>query len=203
MAAWLSSTGISHHNLLPHIPSICLSSVNSSPHPGIAPQSLNSSSQPLCLLGDLHPVLGMYGCSKNCLIFIPFRLPQISCFTLSVKHFSSDSDNCPKVGIRLLLQFHHPQREGPVLLTLLFFPLILCPTKLCVVLYILSTGQVLLSALSWCSAYTSVSEDVFLMYPWRKMYSTSTYSSAILFSPTLVFLPGKSHGQRILEGYNP
>ena len=125
MAAWLSSTGISHHNLLPHIPSICLSSVNSSPHPGIAPQSLNSSSQPLCLLGDLHPVLGMYGCSKNCLIFIPFRLPQISCFTLSVKHFSSDSDNCPKVGIRLLLQFPHWLRAGPVLLTLLFLPLVL------------------------------------------------------------------------------
>ena len=34
MAAWLSSTGISRHSLLPHIPSICLSAVNSSPHPG-------------------------------------------------------------------------------------------------------------------------------------------------------------------------
>ena len=31
----------------------------------------------------------------------------------------------------------------------------------------LSTGQVLLSALSWCSVCTSVSEGVFLMYPWR------------------------------------
>jgi len=28
-----------------------------------------------------------------------------------------------------------------------------------------------------------VSEGVFLMYPWRKMYSTSTYSSTILFCP--------------------
>ena len=46
-----------------------------------------------------------------------------------------------------------------------------------------SAGQVLLSTLSWCSACTSVSEGVFLMYPWRKIYSTSTYSSAILFSP--------------------
>ena len=45
-----------------------------------------------------------------------------------------------------------------------------------------STGQVLLSALSWCYTCTSMSEGVFLMYPWRKMYSTSTYSSAILFS---------------------
>ena len=45
-----------------------------------------------------------------------------------------------------------------------------------------STGQVLLSTLSWCSACTSVSEGVFLMYLWREMYSTSTYSSAILFS---------------------
>ena len=51
MAAQLSSIGISHHNLLCHIPSICLSTVNSSPCPGIAPQPLNSSSQPLHHLG--------------------------------------------------------------------------------------------------------------------------------------------------------
>ena len=44
-AAWLSSTGISHHSLLPHIPSVHLSAVNSSLCPRIAPQSLNSSSQ--------------------------------------------------------------------------------------------------------------------------------------------------------------
>ena len=43
-----------------------------------------------------------------------------------------------------------------------------------------STGQFLLSALSWCPACTSVSEGVFLMHPWREIYSTSTYSSAIL-----------------------
>ena len=46
-----------------------------------------------------------------------------------------------------------------------------------------SAGQVLLSTLSWWSACTSVYEGVFLMYPWREMYSTSTYSSAILQSP--------------------
>ena len=45
-----------------------------------------------------------------------------------------------------------------------------------------SAGQVLLSTLSWWSECTSVSEGVFLMYLWRKMYSMSTYSSAILFS---------------------
>ena len=45
-----------------------------------------------------------------------------------------------------------------------------------------STGQVLLSALSWCSTCIFVSEGVFLMYLWREMYSTSTYSSTILFS---------------------
>ena len=52
-AARLSSTAISHHNLLSQLPSIRLSAVNSSPHPGIAPKSLNSSSQMLCL-GDYH-----------------------------------------------------------------------------------------------------------------------------------------------------
>ena len=36
-------------------PSLHLSAVNSSPHPGIAPKSLNSSSQPLHLPGDLCP----------------------------------------------------------------------------------------------------------------------------------------------------
>ena len=45
-----------------------------------------------------------------------------------------------------------------------------------------SAHQVLQSAISWCSACTSMSEGVFLMYPWREMYSTSAYSSAILFS---------------------
>jgi len=53
MATWLSSTGISHYNLFPHIPMICLSEVSSSPHPGIAPQSLNSSFQPLRPLGNV------------------------------------------------------------------------------------------------------------------------------------------------------
>ena len=121
MDAWLSSTGISHHDLLPHLPLICLSTVNSSPQPGITPHSPNSSSQLLCLPGNLHPCPGIYGCSKDCLIVIPFRLPQISCFTLTLKCFSSDSENCPDVGIRPLLQFPHPSRADPVLLTLLFF----------------------------------------------------------------------------------
>ena len=118
MAARLSSTGISHHNLLPHISLVCLSTVNSSPCPGIAPQSLNSSSQPLHLPGHLIPTWGTYGCGKDCLILIPFRLPQISSFTVSLKYFSSDSDNCPDMGIG-------PLRAGPVLLTRLFFPPVL------------------------------------------------------------------------------
>ena len=72
--------------------------------------------------GTCIPVQGIYGCSKDCLILIPFRLPQISCFTLSLKCFSSDSDSCPDVGIGPLLQFPNPPRAGPVLLTLLFSP---------------------------------------------------------------------------------
>ena len=50
-----------------------------------------------------------------------------------------------------------------------------------------SAGQVLMSILSGCSARTSLSEGVFLMYPWREMYSTPTYSSAFLFSPLTVY----------------
>ena len=55
--------------------------------------------------------------------------------------------------------------------------------------YILfSSGQELLSALSWYSGCTSVSEGVFLMYPWREMYSMSTYTSTILFFLNFCFL---------------
>ena len=45
--------------------------------------------------------------------------------------------------------------------------------------YASSEMDLLLSALIWCSASTSV----FLIYPWREKYSMSTYSSTILFSP--------------------
>ena len=58
MAARLFSTGISYHSLLPLIPLISLSTVNSSPCPGIAPQTLNSGSQLLSLPGNLRPCLG-------------------------------------------------------------------------------------------------------------------------------------------------
>ena len=123
----------------------------------------------------------MYGCGKDCLILIPFRVPQISCLTLSLKCFSSDSVSCPDVGIRPLLQFPHPLRAGPMLLTLLFFTLV--PS-----LYRVLHGSIYYFPLVRYSCplsagvlYTFVSEDVFLMYSWREMYSTSTYSSAILF----------------------
>ena len=93
----------------------------------ISPQStasLNSSCSCCPFQETRVPAQHMYGCSKDCLILIPFRLPQISCFTLGLKCFSSDSDSCPTVGIRPLLQFPHPSRAGPVPLTLLFFPLV-------------------------------------------------------------------------------
>ena len=137
MAAWLSSTGISHHSLLPHIPSIHLSAVHSSACPEIAPQSLTPAASHCAFQGTCIPVQSTYGCGKDHLILIPFRLPQISYFTLSLKCFSSDSDSCPTVRIRPLFQFPHLPRAGPVLLTLLFFPLVPSSTKFCVSLYIL------------------------------------------------------------------
>ena len=107
----------------------------------------------------------MYGCGKDCLSLIPFTLPQINCFTLSLKCFFSDSDNCPDVRIRPLLQFPHPPRAGPVLLILPFSlpSSFILPSFVWVYIFF-SAGEVLLSTLSCCSPYTSVSEGVFLMY---------------------------------------
>ena len=80
-----------------------------------------------------------------------------SAASLSLKCFSSDSDNCPGVGIGPLLQFPHPLRAGPVLLTLLFPPSSFVLLRFAWVYIFFSAGQVLLSTLSWCSACTSVS----------------------------------------------
>ena len=135
----------------------------------------------------------MYGFGKDCLILIPFRLPQISCFTLSFKCFSSDSDNCPRVGIGPLIHFPHLQKAGPVLLTLLFSPHSFALSSFPWVYIFFSVGQILLSALKSCSACNSVSEGVFLIYPWREIYSPSTYSSAIFISLSFFFLRGNNH----------
>ena len=79
---------------------------------------------PSCCAGDQCPCPG-YAWLWQGLILIPFRLPRMSCFTLSLKSFSSDSDNCLNVGFGPLLQFPDQPRAGPVLLTVLFFPLVL------------------------------------------------------------------------------
>ena len=146
------------------------------------PQSISPQSIAALTLGLLHnpwtpapshwvfqetsvPVQGMYSCGKDCLILIPFRLPQISFFTLSLKCFSFESYNCLAVGIRALLQFPHLLRAGPVLLTLLLPPLVPHPTKFCMVLYIL-----------FCSSGTSVfSQLVFGMHfcSWKSIPDVS------------------------------
>ena len=87
------------------------------------------------------PVLGIYGCGKACLFLIPFRLQQINCFTLSLKCFPFDSDNCPDVEIGPLLQFPHLLRAGPVLVTLLFFPLVPSSYRVFLWFYIFFPGE--------------------------------------------------------------
>ena len=123
MAAPLSSTSISHQSPPSH-PSIHLSTVNSSPCPGIAPQSLNSSSQPLCLPGGLRPCPGYAWLQQGLSDSHSIYAATDQLFHLSLKCFSSDLDSCPDVGVRPLLPFPHLLRAGPVLLTLLFFPLV-------------------------------------------------------------------------------
>ena len=112
-----------------------------------------SASSRCTFQGTCVPVQDMYGCSKDCLILIPFRLPHFSCFPLSLKCFSCDSDNCSDVKIGSLLQFPTPSptpppRAGPVLLTPCFTPLSFILLSFAWVYIYFSTGQVLLSALS-------------------------------------------------------
>ena len=90
-----------HRHFPPSPPShpFCLPAVNSSPRPGIAPQSLKSSSQLLHLPGDLCHCLGYIWLRQGLSDSHSTKAPRVSCFTLSIKCFSSDSDNCPSVRI--------------------------------------------------------------------------------------------------------
>ena len=95
---------------------------------------------------------------KDCLIFIPFSLPQICCFTLSLKCFSSDSDSCPDVGLRPpasvppLAEGRSSPTNTPV------FPPSSFVLQSFAWLYIFfSTGQVLLFTLGWCFPCSYVS----------------------------------------------
>ena len=87
MAAWLSSTGISHHNLFPHLPSIRLSESTAVLALGLLYTPQIPTPSCCSFQGTLIPVWGTYGYSKDCLILIPFRMPKISYFTLSLKMF--------------------------------------------------------------------------------------------------------------------
>ena len=123
MAVQLFSTGISYHNLLLRTLSIHLSTVTAPLALGLLYIPQIPPPSHCTFQGTLIPVQVLLGCIKDCLILIPFRLPQINHSTLSLKCFSSDLDNCPDVGIIPLLQFPHPLKAGPILLTPLSFSL--------------------------------------------------------------------------------
>ena len=121
----------------------------------------------------------MYGCSKDCLILFSFRLPQISCFPLSLV---SPLTQLPQRGDWTPAPVPPPTegRTSPTNTPVSPHSSLILPSFAWVYIFF-SAGQGLLSSLSWRSACNSVSEGVFLMYPWREIYSMSTYSSAILF----------------------
>ena len=153
LAAWLSSTSISHHNLPPPSHSLGLSLYNQ-----WQPSPWDCSTIPMLQLPAAAPSRGPESLSGvcmamariACIILVPFTLSQISSFTISLKCFFSVSNNCLDEGIGPLLQFPHPPRAGPVLLMLLFFPLV--PTEFCMGLYILFlwSGTPVLSQLVFC-----------------------------------------------------
>ena len=121
MAAWLSATGISHHDLLLHIPLIHLFAVNSSPHPGIAPQSLNSNSLPLHLPGGQRSCPGyvwLWQGLSDSLFHLDCHRSAVSLSALNISPLTQTI--APMWGS----EFSHLPRAGPVLLTLLFFPLV-------------------------------------------------------------------------------
>ena len=185
---WLSSIlllpwlpGISHHSILLHIPLICLCSQQQ-------PLAWDCSTIPKLQLPATVPSRGPVFLSGICMaaartFWFSFHLGcHRSAVLLSALNVYPVTQTVPDVAIGTLLQF--PPSKGRSSPT---NPPVFPPNSFALLnftwFYIFfSTCQVLMSTLSRCSACTSVSEGVFLMYPWREMFSTSTYSSAILFS---------------------
>ena len=176
-----------HHNLLPYIPSIHLSTVNSSPCPGIAPQI------PKLQLPTAAPSRGSTSLSGVCMaaartVWFSFHLGcHKSAVSLSALNVSPlTQTNCPNVGIGPLLQFPQLPAKGKSspTNTSVFPPSSFVLPSFVWVYIFFSTGQVLLSTLSWCSACTSVFEGVFLMYLWREIYSMSIYSCHLVPLPS-------------------
>ena len=196
-AASFSSTGLSPHDLLSHVPQ----AVSPQSSADLAWVCSTTAALQLPAAGPSRGPLALSGVCMAverivCVILIQFRPSRIICFTFSLKCFPSDPNNCPTVGTV------PPPTEGrssptnspllpPTSFILPSFPLF----------YIFfSAGQVLLSTLSWYSASTSVSEGAFLMYLWREMYYTSNYST-ILFSLQRNFLIGayfQIHGLNVV-----
>ena len=130
----------------------------------------------------------MCGCDKDCLCDShSIQNCHRSAASLSASN-ASLFQTMPQCGdlipASVPLTHSHPlPGAGPVLLTLISFP----PPSFILpnfawVCVCFSGNQVLVPTLRWCSVISSVSESVFVMYPWREVYPRSTYSSAILFS---------------------
>ena len=179
MAARLSSTGISHHNLHPHIPLILLSAVNSSPHPEFDCFTISKLQLPAAA-----PSRGSMSLSGVCMaaartVWFSFHL---GCHRSAVSVSALNVSPLPQTIALTWGSVPPPAecRSSPTSTPVFLPSSFILPSSMwfCV---LFSAGQVLLSALSWSSACTSMSEGVFLVYPWREMYSTSSYSSAILF----------------------
>ena len=121
--------------------------------------------------GTCIPVWCIYSCGKDSLC----DPHSIQTLTGQLLHFPTVlvlqlcRKYLPSCAALSLPQFPIPDAD-PLLLTLFFF----CPPSF-VLLSVawfytfFSSGQVL----SWCSARSSVSGGIFLMYPWREMYSSA------------------------------
>ena len=117
-------------------------------------------------------------------ILNPFRLSQISCFTLwqpqmlpflsqLVDLHASVSPASAHPPPRYRSGVTHSSAPPPPL------PSFILPSFAWNYIF-LSDGQGLLPVLSWFSVRSSASEDIFLTSLWRDMYSVSTYCSVIL-----------------------
>ena len=128
----ISSKGIPCSNLLPHILLGHLPAVKSHPCPGFSLQSLCTSFQPLCVLGDLHPCLQYVGLQYRLSMWFSLysdhhrsaaSLPSPFKCLPSVPNYCSDVGNLTPASVPPF-----PRGRSSPYIFLLFFSSFLHPT---------------------------------------------------------------------------
>ena len=182
MAAWFSSKGIPQRSLLPHVPLGHLSAGNSRLRPGVALQSIYSSSQPLCIPGALCSCPEYAGLHQGQPVWFSILtvIDQLLYFPAASNASPLSQTVAPMWGSDLCFSSLTLQvRVQSCSLSSFSLPSFVLPSFALIGIFLICV-QGLLPTLGGVLRDLLHLKMYSWLHLWKEMYSTYTYSSAIL-----------------------